>query len=218
VPPVVVSPPARPPVVVTPAAQPSTAPPAIVISTPSPAPAVPAPAPVANRPPAVVTAPPSAAPVAPVVPVAPPPAPVAPGHGTACHNCGYINKLGARFCGNCGASLAGRPPARIQVLGPRGVLWERRIAPDENPFVIGRRSLSRQIFPHIDLTYSDPSAYVSRRHAQIIADAQGYSLEDLGSENGTYLNSTRLPANQPVLLHNGDIIQVGKVQMQFAVG
>jgi pSer/pThr/pTyr-binding forkhead associated (FHA) protein len=104
------------------------------------------------------------------------------------------------------------------VLGPRGVLWERRIAPDENPFVIGRRSLSRQIFPHIDLTYSDPSAYVSRRHAQIIADAQGYSLEDLGSENGTYLNSTRVPANQPILLHNGDIIQVGKVQMQFSVG
>ncbi len=218
VPPVVVSPPARPPVAVTPAAQPSTTPPAIVISTPGPAPAAPAPAPMANRPPAVVTAPPIAAPVAPVTPVAPPPAPAAPGHGTACHNCGYINKLGARFCGNCGASLAGRPPARIQVLGPRGVLWERRIAPDENPFVIGRRSLSRQIFPHIDLTYSDPSAYVSRRHTQIIADAQGYSLEDLGSENGTYLNSTRLPANQPVLLHNGDIIQVGKVQMQFAVG
>jgi hypothetical protein len=160
--------------------------------------------------------------VAPVAPAAPRPAtvppPVAPGHGTNCPNCGYINKLGARFCGNCGASLAGRPPARIQVLGPRGVLWERRIAPDENPFVIGRRSLSRQIFPHIDLTYSDPSAYVSRRHAQIIADAQGYSLEDLGSENGTYLNSTRVPANQPILLHNGDIIQVGKVQMQFSVG
>jgi serine/threonine-protein kinase len=218
VPPVIVTPPvqapARPPVVVTPAPQTQPAPPAIVISTPS----TTAP-PVVNRPPAPVPTPPAMAPVAPAAPrPATVPPPVAPGHGTNCPNCGYINKLGARFCGNCGASLAGRPPARIQVLGPRGVLWERRIAPDENPFVIGRRSLSRQIFPHIDLTYSDPSAYVSRRHAQIIADAQGYSLEDLGSENGTYLNSTRVPANQPILLHNGDIIQVGKVQMQFSVG
>ncbi len=218
VPPVIVTPPvqapARPPVVVTPAPQTQPAPPAIVISTPS----TTAP-PVVNRPPAPVPTPPAMAPVAPAAPrPATVPPPVAPGHGTNCPNCGYINKLGARFCGNCGASLAGRPPARIQVLGPRGVLWERRFAPDENPFVIGRRSLSRQIFPHIDLTYSDPSAYVSRRHAQIIADAQGYSLEDLGSENGTYLNSTRVPANQPILLHNGDIIQVGKVQMQFSVG
>jgi len=136
----------------------------------------------------------------------------------ACPNCGYFNKLGARFCGNCGTSLAGRPPARLQVLGPRGVLWERRIAENENPFVIGRRSLSRHIFPHIDLTYSDPAAYVSRRHAEVTADTQGYHLVDLGSENGTFLNEQRVAANKPILLHNGDIIQVGKVQMQFAVG
>ncbi len=136
----------------------------------------------------------------------------------ACPNCGYFNKLGARFCGNCGTSLAGRPLARLQVLGPRGVLWERRIAETENPFIIGRRSLSRHIFPHIDLTYSDPAAYVSRRHAEITGDPQGYHLVDLGSENGTFLNEQRVAANKPILLHNGDIIQVGKVQMQFAVG
>ena len=58
---------------------------------------------------------------------------------------------------------------------------------------------------------------MSRRHAEIVADAQGYSLVDLGSENGTFLNDQRVAANTPIPLHNGDRIQVGKVQMQFTI-
>ncbi|HUS17455.1 MAG TPA: protein kinase [Chloroflexia bacterium] len=185
--------------------------PPVHVAPPAPGPA---PGPVPNGP--------AAAPVAPATgtPVATPPAGLAPAPGPTvpCPHCGHSNKPAARFCGSCGATLGGRPPARLQVLGPRGVLWERRIASTENPFVIGRRSLSRNIFPHVDLTYSDPAAYVSRRHAQIVADAQGYSLEDLGSENGTFVNDVRLKANAPVLLRNGDLVQVGKVQMQFSIG
>jgi len=196
----------------------------VVAAAPSPIPApVVQAAPVAAKPPVVINAPqpPPAvisAPVPPVVTVPAAPSVSTPGQVPICPNCGYRNKAGARFCGICGGGLAGRPSARLQVMGPRGVLWERRIAPNENPFVIGRRSLSRQIFPHIDLTYSDPSAYVSRRHAQVVADGQGYSLEDLGSENGTFLNDKRIRANDPLLLHNGDLIQVGKVRMQFVSG
>ena len=132
--------------------------------------------------------------------------------------CGRINKLGARFCGGCGTALIARPPAKLQVLGPKGVLWERPILESENPFTIGRRSISRNIFPHLDLTYSDPNAYISRRHAQILADGRGYSLEDLGSENGTFINDMRLAPNRPQLLRNGDIVQIGKLQMQFSLG
>ena len=134
----------------------------------------------------------------------------------ACMVCGYSNHNRAHFCGRCGASLAGRPPGKLQVLGPNGVLWERRIS--ENPFNIGRRSLSRQIFPHLDLTYNDPAAYVSRQHARIVADAGGYFLEDLGSANGTFLNDRRLPGGVPTRMRNGDRVRIGKVQLTFILG
>jgi hypothetical protein len=133
-----------------------------------------------------------------------------------CMVCGYTNQTRAHFCGRCGASLAGRPPGKLQVLGPNGVLWERRIV--ENPFNIGRRSLSRQIFPHLDLTYNDPAAFVSRQHARIVADAGGYFLEDLGSANGTFLNDRRLPAGVPTRMRNGDRVRIGKVQLTFILG
>ncbi len=191
------------------------APVATAASAPAPVAVAPAAAPVAPRPTAAPAAPAlTAAPPRPAVQPFPAPAPVA---HPRCPKCGHVNKPGARFCGACGTSLAGRPPAVLQVLGPRGVLWERRIASNENPFLIGRRSVSRQVFPHIDLTYSDPAAYISRRHAQILIDERGYRLQDLGSENGTFVNDVRIPSNQAVPLHNGDIIQVGKVQMQFSL-
>ena len=133
-----------------------------------------------------------------------------------CMVCGATNQQKAHFCGRCGASLAGRPPGKLQVLGPNGVLWERRIL--ENPFNIGRRSLSRQIFPHLDLTYNDPAAYVSRQHARIVADAGGYFVEDLGSANGSYVNDRRLPPGVPTRLRNGDRVRIGKVQLNFILG
>ena len=133
-----------------------------------------------------------------------------------CMVCGTSNQQKAHFCGRCGASLAGRPPGKLQVLGPNGVLWERRIL--ENPFNIGRRSLSRQIFPHLDLTYNDPAAYCSRQHARIVADAGGYFIEDLGSANGSFLNDRRLPPGVPTRLRNGDRVRIGKVQLNFILG
>ncbi len=133
-----------------------------------------------------------------------------------CPVCGTTNQPKAHFCGRCGAALSGRPPGKLQVMGPNGVLWERRIL--ENPFNIGRRSLSRQVFPHLDLTYNDPAAYVSRQHARIIADAGGYFIEDLGSANGTYLNERRLPPGVPTRLRNGDKVRIGKVLLNFVLG
>ena len=144
------------------------------------------------------------------------PAPSSAHEEHTCMVCGYTNQNRAHFCGRCGASLAGRPPGKLQVLGPNGVLWERRVT--ENPFNIGRRSLSRQIFPHLDLTYNDPAAYISRQHARIVADAGGYFLEDLGSANGTFLNDRRLPPGVPTRMRNGDRVRIGKTQLTFILG
>ena len=51
---------------------------------------------------------------------------------------------------------------------------------------------------------------VSRRHASIVADAQGEVwLTDLESTNGTYLNDGRVAPHVPHRLHDGDRVRLG---------
>src|ERR1044071_940836 len=60
------------------------------------------------------------------------------------------------------------------------------------------------------------STKVSRRHA--LVHAQGgaeFSLVDLGSSNGTYLNSRRVV--HPMPLQYGDVIQIGEQSLVFRV-
>jgi hypothetical protein len=55
---------------------------------------------------------------------------------------------------------------------------------------------------------------VSRKHAVISMGANGYTLSDLGSKNGTLLNG--LPVNT-ARLANGDIITIGKYELLFQI-
>ena len=52
-----------------------------------------------------------------------------------------------------------------------------------------------------------PDPRVSRRHALIRAQEDGYWLFDLGSVNGSYLNGRRVTTAQ--LLKTGDVIKIG---------
>jgi len=54
---------------------------------------------------------------------------------------------------------------------------------------------------------------VSRRHAAIVHRSGEYLLKDIGSTRGTYVNGLRL--TQPVVLKNGNIVQVGELQLTF---
>jgi pSer/pThr/pTyr-binding forkhead associated (FHA) protein len=51
---------------------------------------------------------------------------------------------------------------------------------------------------------------VSRRHARFYSNPDGVFIEDLGSKNGTHLNSKRIV--KPVLLQDGDIVQIALAQ------
>ena len=54
---------------------------------------------------------------------------------------------------------------------------------------------------------------VSREHAEIrIDELEGYRLRDLGSSNGTFVNSRRVREH---LLKSGDRVQVGSTLMIF---
>jgi pSer/pThr/pTyr-binding forkhead associated (FHA) protein len=50
---------------------------------------------------------------------------------------------------------------------------------------------------------------VSRQHAKIHFCQHGFVITDLGSTNGTLLNSVRLRPNVPVVLHHMDRLNFG---------
>src|SRR5579872_358148 len=60
------------------------------------------------------------------------------------------------------------------------------------------------------------SLEVSRRHARIVKKGVGYVIEDLGSENGTFVNGRPVTKTKPVTLENDDVIAIATVQIQFA--
>jgi pSer/pThr/pTyr-binding forkhead associated (FHA) protein len=56
---------------------------------------------------------------------------------------------------------------------------------------------------------------VSRHHAEFRHGASGWSVRDVGSLNGTYVNRVRVDDQQ---LRGGDEVQIGKFRFIFLVG
>lgn len=139
------------------------------------------------------------------------PQPVAPADGVACESCGRVNKREAKFCAGCGAPLGVPPVARIKLTSPRGT-WEQKV--ERMPMRIGRRDPRQKHFPEIDLAEHD-RGIASRNHAQIGRDGSFYTITDLGSTNGTFLNGKPLQPNRPARLRSGDRVKVGEVEMEF---
>jgi pSer/pThr/pTyr-binding forkhead associated (FHA) protein len=80
---------------------------------------------------------------------------------------------------------------------------------------IGRVDPSSTVFPEVDLTNDeDALKSVSRRHARIFLRDSAVRLEDLGSINGTHVNGRKLDPYMPEVLHDGDILQLGRVSIE----
>lgn len=93
---------------------------------------------------------------------------------------------------------------------------EFQITSDES--LIGRWDADNGIFPDVDLDKYDPEAKISRRHARILHKNGQYSIEDLGSTNGTYVNrGRRLIPGSAQTLKNEDEIIVGKTFLRFYI-
>lgn len=54
---------------------------------------------------------------------------------------------------------------------------------------------------------------ISRRHAKLAASADGWTVEDLGSANGTRINGTRIA--RPSLVRDGDRLTLGQLELVF---
>lgn len=137
-----------------------------------------------------------------------------------CPQCSSANPVGANFCSVCGGPLE-RPAPEHTAAHPivqvdaddqpllvviRGSNTGSRFALDQHVTTIGRDTSSTVLLD--DVT-------VSRHHAEVCVDDDGYLLRDVGSLNGTYVNGDRVDSHR---LAEGDQLQVGRYRMVFAFG
>jgi hypothetical protein len=100
------------------------------------------------------------------------------------------------------------PPVEDAAPGALAVLqWDGgRREIDKPRIVLGR---SRDC----DIQLTDPN--VSRRHAEVRQEGEGYWLVDLGSTNGVEVNGRRVQRSR---LSNGDTFTLGSTDVEFSVG
>ena len=138
-----------------------------------------------------------------------------------CAHCGQRQPMaGAAIAGYSGAGAAGRITAQLVIVGTNDMVKPFTI--DKESVLIGRTDPHTGIFPEIDLTMHDPETKVSRKHARIYRQGEQFVIEDLGSVNGTVVNSStsgsvRLNAKAPRVLAAGDELKLGGTILQFKV-
>jgi Inner membrane component of T3SS, cytoplasmic domain/zinc-ribbon domain len=147
-----------------------------------------------------------------------------------CPECGFQNPEAANYCSKCGALLihdeAGAHTtmtftpetaedddalalADLRVEGPALVVRSGGGRAGETFALEGERfSLGRA--PECDVFLDDVT--VSRKHAVITRGADGFSIDDEGSLNGTYVNRRRV---ETAKLEDGDEVQIGKYKLTF---
>jgi len=80
-------------------------------------------------------------------------------------------------------------------------------------FLLDQATTSAGRHPDSDIFLDDVT--VSRRHAEFRSESETFTVVDVGSLNGTYVN--REPVDS-ASLSNGDEVQIGKFRLVFLTG
>jgi hypothetical protein len=128
-----------------------------------------------------------------------------------CTECQMENIAGAIFCEECGAKLEAATELQDSAVAARGRLV--LATPDGATLEIPEKD---EVFPDIDLTvYGGMESGVSRKHAVMHRSGEGYTVEDMGSTNGTYVNRKRIQPNTPQAVMPGDEVRFGKLALSL---
>jgi FHA domain/zinc-ribbon domain len=147
-----------------------------------------------------------------------------------CSECGFQNPESANYCSKCGALLIRDEPgahttmtftpeetgedeslslSEIRIEGPALVVRSGGGRTGET-FPLGSERVSVGRGPECDVFLDDVT--VSRKHAVITKGADGFTIDDEGSLNGTYVNRRRV---ETARLEDGDEVQIGKYRLTF---
>jgi pSer/pThr/pTyr-binding forkhead associated (FHA) protein len=101
-----------------------------------------------------------------------------------------------------------RPPLRLQLRNS----WTFDLR-DKAVIYLGRQDTDEEL--DVDLTpFGALETGVSRIHALISREQDGYYVMDLGSLNETLLNGARLYPGQNYRLQHGDQLHLGQLELQ----
>lgn len=149
-----------------------------------------------------------------------------------CPGCGRETEEGANFCSHCGTRLEA-DESTVTLVGleggeetsaDMGDLPELERGQGLLVVIRGPNQGSRYFLenpvttvgrhPDSDIQLDDVT--VSRRHAELNKDAEGFFfIKDAGSLNGTYVNKKRV---ERARLSEGDEIQIGRYKLVFFGG
>ena len=146
-----------------------------------------------------------------------------------CPECGFQNPEAANYCARCGSLLhkgeageqtmsytpeeaadeAGAAYDAVAGTGPVLVVRSGGGRAGESFFPSGERTLIGRS-PECDVFLDDVT--VSRRHAELVRDGDTFTITDLGSLNGTFVNRKRIESAE---LEDDDELQIGKYRLTF---
>ena len=156
-----------------------------------------------------------------------------------CTACGTENPPGSHFCASCGTPLptlqssgdvtsaistnTGSIPdvdtdfsaeahqGAVDALTPGSALLVVKRGPNAGSrFLLDQDVTTAGRHPDSDIFLDDVT--VSRRHAEFRREGSGYTVHDVGSLNGTYVNRERIDAAP---LSGGDEVQIGKFRLVY---
>jgi len=138
-----------------------------------------------------------------------------------CKDCQMENITGALFCEECGAKLEAKedPSGASEKASDAQLVLEssdgsRLEIPTKEDVVIGREDPVSDIFPDVDLTdLGGMENGVSRKHAVIHRLGSDFTIEDMGSTNGTYINKKKILPHIPQPIKAGDELRLGKLSL-----
>jgi len=109
-----------------------------------------------------------------------------------------------------GAGVTAQNPPGAVLVVHRGVAEPGAIELDGARHTLGKE-------PNADVSFDN--VYVSRRHAEIAFSRDAYTIRDLGSKNGTFVDGHRV-GTEPRELGGGEVIELGRGQVVvgFRVG
>lgn len=153
-----------------------------------------------------------------------------------CPVCGAGSPPNAFFCeaegpdGRCGAPLADQPVVTREAIAlggeseagaeqrPQTTVRAWIALPNGRIDVTGGMVLGRaeEVSPASGRLVPYPT--ISRRHAEILHEPDGYRIRDLGSTNGTFVNGTRIASGSDYALASGDQIALSpEIETEFEI-